>query len=195
MDNLIERLNTSASESEQSRNFAGTPQNCREAVQRLTDIAAAIAPVKDWYQSDEEIERPLVDVLTDIVSDLQEDRQEVLEMKGVMRELEIANALVVSLTAERDGLKAEKWREQHTDTMNDAVQKGLAMESLTAENERLRGARNLAYGLLWTMQPIDRRKHKDDVACRARESLLSTMEKQDQSDGIDAARTALKGQS
>ena len=62
------------------------------------------------------------------------------------------------------------------------------------EIERLREARNLAYGLLWAMQPIDRTNHKDDVVCRAREALLSTMTKDDQSNGIVAACAALKGQ-
>ena len=62
------------------------------------------------------------------------------------------------------------------------------------EIERLREARNLAYGLLWAMQPIDRTNHKDDVACRAREALLATMTKADQLAGIVAARAALKGQ-
>ena len=62
------------------------------------------------------------------------------------------------------------------------------------EIERLRESRNLAYGLLWSRQPFDRRNHKDDVACRAREALLATMTKDDQSAGIVAARAALKGQ-
>lgn len=59
---------------------------------------------------------------------------------------------------------------------------------LVAEIERLRDTRNLAYGLLWSMQPIDRHRYKDDLACRAREQLLSTMKTQDQSDGISAAK-------
>jgi hypothetical protein len=64
----------------------------------------------------------------------------------------------------------------------------------SAEIKRLREARNLAYGLLWAMQLIDRTNHKDDVACRARKALLDTMTKDDQSAGIVAARAALKGQ-
>lgn len=116
--------------------------------QAITAHAAAINPVEHWYQSDEEHPRPLVDIFTDIVEDLQEDREQ-----------------------------------------------SLKVPALTAENERLREARNLAYGLLWAMQPIDRTNHKDDVACRAREALLATMTKDDQSAGIAAARAALKGNS
>lgn len=62
---------------------------------------------------------------------------------------------------------------------------------LRAENERLRGARNLAYGLLWSMQPVDLRNAKDRHAGMAREALLATMTKADQSDGITTARAAL----
>jgi hypothetical protein len=60
------------------------------------------------------------------------------------------------------------------------------------EIERLRESRNLAYGLLWSMQPIDRTNHNDDVACQARGALLATMTKDDQSAGIVAVRAALK---
>lgn len=59
-----------------------------------------------------------------------------------------------------------------------------------AEIERLRDARNLAYGLMWGMS-IDRRRISDDLAARARESLLATMTKDEQRAGIDAARAAL----
>lgn len=62
--------------------------------------------------------------------------------------------------------------------------------SRDAEIERLTAARNLAYGLLWGMS-IDRRRVSDDLAARARETLLATMSKDDQRAGIDAARAAL----
>ena len=44
------------------------------------DLRKAIEPVKDWYQSDEEEPRPLVDIITDIVADLQEDRAQSLRV-------------------------------------------------------------------------------------------------------------------
>ena len=37
-------------------------------------LLAALEPVWNWYQSDEHPERPLVEVIADIVSDLQHDR-------------------------------------------------------------------------------------------------------------------------
>lgn len=65
-----------------------------------------------------------------------------------------------------------------------------AIATRDAEIERLTAARNLAYGLLWGMS-IDRRRVSDDLAARARETLLATMSKDDQRAGIDAARAAL----
>ena len=80
---------------------------CRydEAAQAIAALTAAIKPVEHWYQSDEEHPRPLVDILTDIVDDLQEDRQDVLAMKGVMAELDAANQGVATLTAENERLR------------------------------------------------------------------------------------------
>lgn len=38
------------------------------------DLFAVLAPVIDWYQSDEHPQRPLLDILRDVVDDLQSDR-------------------------------------------------------------------------------------------------------------------------
>ena len=64
------------------------------------------------------------------------------------------------------------------------------LERLEAENERLRAARNLAYGFLWRMS-IDRRRPPSELAYRARRALLDTMPKEEQAAGIEAARAAL----
>ena len=42
-------------------------------------IRSAIEPVLHWYQSDELADRPLPDILRDIVADLQEDRAAALK--------------------------------------------------------------------------------------------------------------------
>lgn len=46
------------------------------------DLQAIIQPVIDWYQSDEEEARPLLDILKDIVTDMQSDRAEVLALRA-----------------------------------------------------------------------------------------------------------------
>jgi hypothetical protein len=46
-------------------------------------IRQAIAPVIDWYQSDEHHPRLTVDIIKDIVADLQKDRAEVLKLRRV----------------------------------------------------------------------------------------------------------------
>lgn len=71
----------------------------------MSEPATAIEPVKNWYQSDEAEPRPIVDIITDIVADLQEDRQDVLAMSGVMRELNEANQKIVEAAAEIERLR------------------------------------------------------------------------------------------
>lgn len=44
----------------------------------MHDLLAVLAPVLDWYQSDEESARPPMDILRDIVDDLQSDRKAAL---------------------------------------------------------------------------------------------------------------------
>lgn len=44
----------------------------------MHDLLAVLAPVLDWYQSDEEAARPPMDILRDIVDDLQSDRKAAL---------------------------------------------------------------------------------------------------------------------
>lgn len=62
--------------------------------------------------------------------------------------------------------------------------------AMSTEIERLKGERDLAYGLLWGMS-IDRNRISDDLAWRARKVLLTNMTQEDQANGIEAARTFL----
>lgn len=45
------------------------------------DVRNALGPVLDWYQSDEEADRPLADIAADVAADLSEDRAELLAIK------------------------------------------------------------------------------------------------------------------
>lgn len=75
MSDLIERVNRAGDYIQYGTSGANLhAQACHEAAQAITALTAAIKPVEHWYQSDEEHPRPLVDILTDIVADLQEDR-------------------------------------------------------------------------------------------------------------------------
>lgn len=90
-----------------------------------------------------------------------------------------------------DELKFERAVKAATQAASDAFPDlAAALREAWTENERLKSSRDLAYGLLWGMS-IDRRCKSDDLAARARETLLSTMNKSDQSAGITAARAAL----
>lgn len=46
------------------------------------DLLAVLAPVLDWYQSDEHPEREPLDILRDIVADLQSDRADSLALRA-----------------------------------------------------------------------------------------------------------------
>jgi len=48
---------------------------------QIADIANAVAPVIDWFQSDEKTPRPLEDIVKDIVGALQGDRAEVIQLR------------------------------------------------------------------------------------------------------------------
>lgn len=62
------------------------------------DLRAAIKPVYHWYQCDEEDDRPLADIIKDIVSDLQDDRKQVLEIPTLRAQLATAReALKVAM--------------------------------------------------------------------------------------------------
>lgn len=52
----------------------------------LYKVKEAIAPVLDWYQPDEEADRPLHEIITDIVEDLEEDRADCLRMRRIAGE-------------------------------------------------------------------------------------------------------------
>lgn len=67
-------------------------------------------------------------------------------------------------------------------------------EGLEAEIERLREARDLAYGLLWSIT-LDTRSGVGRAWSKARAALLATMTKQDRARGITLARAALEGES
>ena len=53
-----------------------------------------------------------------------------------------------ALQAEVELLRAQKWGVQHTDTMNEMVQMGLALEAAEAEHAALRGALEAAMPLI-----------------------------------------------
>ena len=49
----------------------------------------ALAPVMDWYQSDEEPPRPLADIARDAIDDLLEDRQDALRCRRAVELLKV----------------------------------------------------------------------------------------------------------
>ena len=49
---------------------------------QLDAVQAAVAPVLDWYQSDEQPPRPLAEIVADVVADLQADRTELLGLRS-----------------------------------------------------------------------------------------------------------------
>lgn len=55
---------------------------------QLAEVRGAIEPVRHWYESDEHPPRDLPDILTDIVSDLQNDRKELLELNATLAKAE-----------------------------------------------------------------------------------------------------------
>lgn len=57
----------------------------RDALNTLREIGEAIAPVLDWFQSDEHPPRPTADILRDVVEELRNDRQDVLRMSAALR--------------------------------------------------------------------------------------------------------------
>lgn len=48
-------------------------------------LREALEPVLHWYQSDEQPDRPLLDIIADIVADLQVDRTECLRLTALLR--------------------------------------------------------------------------------------------------------------
>jgi hypothetical protein len=66
-----------------------------------------------------------------------------------------------------------------------------SMTNAAATMPAKQSAINLAYGLLWSMQNIDRRRRENDLACRARKVLLDVMTKGDQESGIMDARAVI----
>lgn len=50
-------------------------------------VREALAPVLDWFQSDEEAERPLVDILRDVVQELVADREDNLKYQNIEHDL------------------------------------------------------------------------------------------------------------
>jgi hypothetical protein len=51
------------------------------------DLLALLAPVLDWYQSDERQEREPLDIIRDIVDDLQSDRSANLRMDAALTKI------------------------------------------------------------------------------------------------------------
>jgi hypothetical protein len=50
-------------------------------------VRAALGPVLDWYQSDEEHDRPLPDLIADAAADLAADREELLALRRALAEI------------------------------------------------------------------------------------------------------------
>lgn len=50
-----------------------------------TELRKILEPVLDWFQSDEEDERPTEDVLREVVQTLQEDRRDLLDLQQKLR--------------------------------------------------------------------------------------------------------------
>lgn len=48
---------------------------------------SALGPVLDWYQSDEEHDRPLPDLIADVAADLASDRAELLALRRALAEI------------------------------------------------------------------------------------------------------------
>ncbi len=55
---------------------------------RVDATRDALAPVLDWYQSDEHEPRPTEDIVADAVADLVSDRDEVLRLAKEVKRLE-----------------------------------------------------------------------------------------------------------
>lgn len=49
------------------------------------EIKHAVKPVRDWYESEEEPERKISEIVTDAVKDLQYDRKECLRLRSEIR--------------------------------------------------------------------------------------------------------------
>lgn len=54
---------------------------------RESDVREALAPVLDWFQSEEDAERPLVSILRDVVQELIDDRNDNLAFGRLAGEL------------------------------------------------------------------------------------------------------------
>lgn len=67
-------------------------------------LLAVLAPVLDWYQPDDQPQRPLLDIVRDVVSDLQSDRKDALAYKN---RTEQYRELVRRLAVSKD--KANAW--------------------------------------------------------------------------------------
>lgn len=50
------------------------------------EIREALAPVIDWYHSDEHPDRNTVDIVSDVVSDLQEDRAALINAQRIAQD-------------------------------------------------------------------------------------------------------------
>ena len=59
----------------------------REKAVISDDLLAVLAPVLDWYQSDERQEREPLDIIRDIVDDLQSDRSANLRMYAALTKI------------------------------------------------------------------------------------------------------------
>lgn len=51
------------------------------------DVRKALAPVIDWFQSDNDHPRPILDILKDVAEELDRDRRDNLKFRRALREV------------------------------------------------------------------------------------------------------------
>lgn len=70
---------------------ADKPQHetVRKLCNELLQARRQLAPVIDWYQPDDQPERPFFSILNEMVSDLQEDRAELLKKQRLVKEMSL----------------------------------------------------------------------------------------------------------
>ena len=75
-------------------------------------MAAAVEPVRHWYESDERPPRDTIDILTDIVADLQTDRAEALKSRAAVEaERERCERIASLMQPHPDAAEYEHWRD------------------------------------------------------------------------------------
>jgi len=88
-DLFLKALTTAADAIERGDHIKGAipMTDTKHAPEHVTqgDLRQVLLPVLHWYQSDEHPERPLLDIVIDIVADLQTDRADALKYAALTR--------------------------------------------------------------------------------------------------------------